>query len=155
MTEQVLVDRPALPPQLPIGGLQISRIPENDGRDQQIEPGHAEELVLEGPVYPLRSLALVSISAGILASNWSGIAYSEAVPILPISEAQEYEQLASFFIRSLKMATFDSRQALRRYIIFKRACHGRCELPTSPPGSGFRRSPACRPSVSASAARGT
>ena len=39
-------------------------------------------------LYPLRSLTLVSISADVLASNWSGIAYSEAVPILPISEAQ-------------------------------------------------------------------
>ena len=50
VTEQVLVDGPALPPKLAIGGLQISPIPEDDGRDQQIEPGRAEELVLVGTV---------------------------------------------------------------------------------------------------------
>jgi hypothetical protein len=49
MTEQVLVDYLALPPQLAIGSLQVFRVPEDDGGDEQVA-GCAKELVLEGAV---------------------------------------------------------------------------------------------------------
>ena len=42
MPQQVVVDRPALAPQLRVGLLQILRVPEDDGRDQQVVPGGAE-----------------------------------------------------------------------------------------------------------------
>src|SRR5260370_8632924 len=53
MPQQVVVDRPALTPQLRVGHLQILRVPEDDGRDQQVEPGGAEELVLKAAVADL------------------------------------------------------------------------------------------------------
>ena len=53
MPQQVVVDRPALAPQLRVGLFQILRVPEDDGRDQQVEPGGAEELVLKAAVADL------------------------------------------------------------------------------------------------------
>jgi hypothetical protein len=37
-------------PQLRVGHLQVLRVPKDDGRDQQVEPGGAEELVLKAAV---------------------------------------------------------------------------------------------------------
>ena len=53
MPQQILVDLPALAPQLRVGHLQVLRVPEDDGRDQQVEPGGAEELVLKAAVVDL------------------------------------------------------------------------------------------------------
>jgi hypothetical protein len=35
------------------GGLQVARVPEDDGRDEQVQPGGAVGLVLEGAVAQL------------------------------------------------------------------------------------------------------
>ena len=51
--QQVVADGPALAPQLRVGHLQTLRVPEDDGRDQQVEPGGAEELVLKAAVADL------------------------------------------------------------------------------------------------------
>jgi len=48
-----VVDGPALAPQLRVGHLQILRVPEDDGRDQQVEPRGAEELVLKAAIADL------------------------------------------------------------------------------------------------------
>ena len=53
MPQQVVVDGPALAPQLRVGHLQILRVPEDDGRDQQVEAGGAEELVLKAAIADL------------------------------------------------------------------------------------------------------
>src|SRR5271166_4687866 len=49
----------ALPSQLPIGSLQIPRVPEDDSGDEQVEAGRAKELVLEGAVAHLAKPAEV------------------------------------------------------------------------------------------------
>jgi hypothetical protein len=74
VAEQVLVDRPALPAQLAIGSLQIPRVPEYDGRHQQVEPGGPKELVLEAAVAHLAEAAEVD-GAG---ERVSGLALVEA-----------------------------------------------------------------------------
>ncbi len=59
MAEKIVVDRAALAPKFTIRRLQVSRVPEVDGRDEQVETGRAEELVLEGAVAHLAEPAEV------------------------------------------------------------------------------------------------
>ena len=58
MPQQILVDRPALAPQIGIGNVEIFRVPEDDCRDQQVKSGGAEKLVLESAVATGRILRL-------------------------------------------------------------------------------------------------
>jgi len=69
VTEQVLVDRPTVSPQLAIGGLQISGVPEDYGCDEQVEPGRTEELVLEGTIAHLAEPAEVDGESNVCADR--------------------------------------------------------------------------------------
>ena len=81
--EKVLVDWPALAPQIGIGNIEIFRIPEDDCCDQQVEPGGPEKLVLEaaiahfaepaeidGASQRVARFALVEAKLGAAAESW-------------------------------------------------------------------------------------
>jgi len=69
MPQEVVVDGPALTPQLRVGLLQILRVPEDDGRDQQVEPGGAEELVLKAAVADLAVTLMLAVTRRLVAAD--------------------------------------------------------------------------------------